>query len=442
MSLNSKPTLFSILAFDAEFGTTGKETIEAPVLKFSWRDGLARKNRVVIRDYDSNEITYDCTITTMTLKHQLHNKLDTSDKVQTVTYNLQNGHKYIANVYVFTELDGEPSLASNDVVFYCFNTPTFEFINFDQYVGDNKETAIVENNSINLRVRYEQTDGEVLSRYNFILKDYNGSQLLSSDTKYGSLSSDILRYTIGGIEATPMDKYGNIQYNQSYTITCIGETVHGLIVSVEQKFIVKLDNSGVGSALIVNNIGDGNVSITSNYRIINSRCSVENPTYELDTSNKPYAINLTNGETVEFLDGFIMKDPYEIVMTGIFQLGEIVHLTNADGLEASINYCKCTYTNPELYYFSFCLSDGNSSYEIRTRYFNIEVINPILNENGVLDLSGSNVDDNGTLYVNSYVDDNGTLYILDDDNNSAVSIDLSYKNGFYNIQTKINGEVY
>ena len=55
MSLNAKPTLSSILAFDAEFGTTGKENIEAPVLKFSWRDGLARKNRVVIRDYNSNE---------------------------------------------------------------------------------------------------------------------------------------------------------------------------------------------------------------------------------------------------------------------------------------------------------------------------------------------------------------------------------------------------
>ena len=118
MALNARPTLSIISAFDADFGTPNKENNPAPVLKFSWRDGVVRQNRVVIRDYDTNEQVYDCTITTMALKHQLHNRYDTSDKVQVITYNLQNGHKYLANVYVCTP-DGEWSLPSNDVIFYC-----------------------------------------------------------------------------------------------------------------------------------------------------------------------------------------------------------------------------------------------------------------------------------------------------------------------------------
>ena len=192
MALNARPTLSSISAFDAEFGTSGKEHINAPILKFSWKDGVSRKNRVVIRDYDTNEKVYDCTITTMALKHQLHNQNDTSDKIQVVTYNLQNGHKYIANVYVYTS-DDEESLASNDVIFYCYNTPTFKFTNFTSFMGENTNIALINSSSINLTVSYLQNDGEPLNNYVFELKDYKGNTLLLSNVKYSSLSEDILR---------------------------------------------------------------------------------------------------------------------------------------------------------------------------------------------------------------------------------------------------------
>lgn len=404
MSLSTRPTLSSIPAFDAAYGTPGKEHIPAPVLKFSWRDGMARKNRIVIRDYHTNEIVYDCTITTMALKHTLHNPADTSDKVQAVAYNLQNGNKYIANVYVYTELDGDPSLPSNDVIFYCFSIPDFRFINFDKYFGEGTGTAFIESNSINLRVEYDQENGEVLNRYHFILKDYTGTELMSSDTMYGSEAHDILRYTIGGIEETYADNHGNIQANQAYTIACSGETMHGMAVYTEQKFVVHLDNSGVGALLIVKNVGDGTISIVSNYRIINSHCSVENPTYEIDHAGNPYAINLTNGETVEFLDGFLLKEPYEIILKGNFRPGEVVHLTNGDGLEASISLCKYRYTVPCLYYFNFCVSDGQTVYEIRTGYFNLS--------------------------------DGITA------NETTMEVDVTYHNQYYNIAAKINGEVY
>ena len=159
MALDSRPILSSISAFDADFGTLNKENIAAPILKFSWRDGVVKKNRVTIRDYDTNEYVYDCTIATMALKHKLHNKYDVSDKVQVVTYNLQNGHKYIANVYVCTT-DEEWSLASNDIIFYCYSSPTFMFTNFNTYLGEGTETAVVDNSSVNLIVKYYQDNNE------------------------------------------------------------------------------------------------------------------------------------------------------------------------------------------------------------------------------------------------------------------------------------------
>ena len=371
MALNARPTLSIISAFDADFGTPNKENIPAPILKFSWRDGVVRQNRVVIRDYDTNEQVYDCTITTMALKHQLHNRYDTSDKVQVVTYNLQNGHKYLANVYVCTT-DGEWSLPSNDVIFYCYSTPTFEFKNFTKYLGEDTKIAVVNNSSVNLNVYYKQDDGEPLSTYKFELYNYSGLLLDSSETKYSSLAEDTLRYTFGGISETEKDKYGEIIPNREYKIVCSGETQHGIQVKVEQKFIVKLITSGVGALVNAENVGDGTVVIYSNYKIINANCSLENPTYLTDESGNPYAIDLSNGGYVEFIEGFTMLEPYEIILKGSFKLGVLMTLTNADGLKGYISLKEITYTTTPFYYFSYMIERNGFVYEIRTNYFNKE----------------------------------------------------------------------
>lgn len=371
MALNARPTLSIISAFDADFGTPNKENIPAPILKFSWRDGVVRQNRVVIRDYDTNEQVYDCTITTMALKHQLHNRYDTSDKVQVVTYNLQNGHKYLANVYVCTT-DGEWSLPSNDVIFYCYSTPTFEFKNFTKYLGEDTKIAVVNNSSVNLNVYYKQDDGEPLSTYKFELYNYNGLLLDSSETKYSSLAEDTLRYTFGGISETEKDKYGEIIPNREYKIVCSGETQHGIQVKVEQKFIVKLITSGVGALVNAENVGDGTVVIYSNYKIINANCSLENPTYLTDESGNPYAIDLSNGGYVEFIEGFTMLEPYEIILKGSFKLGVLITLTNADGLKGYISLKEITYTTTPFYYFSYMIERNGFVYEIRTNFFNKE----------------------------------------------------------------------
>lgn len=368
MALNAKPVLSTISAFDAEFGTPGKENIPAPILKFSWKDGVVKKNKVVIRDYNTNEEVYNCTIETMALKHQLHNQYDISNKTQLVTYSLQNGCKYIANVYVYTS-DGEESLASNDVIFYCFDTPTFIFTNFDTHIGEGTTTAVINASSVHLTVRYTQINEEPLNSYHFELQDYNGNTLLISETKYSSLADDILRYTIGGIEETPENKYGDLQINQAYKIICSGETQHGIIVYVEQKFVVKPETSGVGALIYAENSEVGNVSIYSNYKLLDVNCSMEDPIYLYDENGNPYAIDLNNNEYVEFTGGFLIKSPYEVVVSGIFNQGKLITFTNTDGFSGHLELRKITYTIYPYYYFCLVLERDGFEYEVRSEYF-------------------------------------------------------------------------
>lgn len=398
MALNARPTLSTISAFDAEFGTPNKENIQAPILKFGWRDGVVRQNRVVIREYDNvDNIVYDCTIETMALKHQLHNRYDTTEKVQIVTYNLQNGVKYIANVYVCTT-DGEWSLPSNDVIFYCYSTPIFEFKNFTKYLGEDTKVAVVNNSSVNLNVYYKQDDSEPLNTYKFELYNYSKKLLDSSDVKYSALTEDNLRYTFGGITETETDEYDEIVPNREYIVVCSGETQHGIVVRVEQKFIVKLIASGVGALVNADNVGDGTVVIRSNYKIINANCSLENPTYLTDENGNPYAINLLNGGYVEFIDGFNMKTPYEIIFKGSFKKGLLVTLTDVDGIKGYVSLKEITYTTTPFYYFSFYVEQNGIPYEVRSNYFSKE----------------SNIVD--------------------------AEIDLSCMNGLHNIKAKVNGQ--
>lgn len=434
MSLNAKPVLSTIPAFDADFGTPGKENITAPILKFSWKDGVVKKNRVIIRDYDTGETVYDCTIETMALKHQLHNQLDTSEKVQVVTYSLKNGHKYVAQVYVYS-IDNVESLASNSVIFYCFNTPIFRFTNFTRYIGEGNKIALVDSNSINLTVSYSQNDNELLSYYKFILQDYNGKKLLESEVKYSSLSDDTLRYTLGGMSETPEDKYGNIQLNQAYKIICKGETKHGIVVETEQRFVVKPISSGVGALVNAKNSKTGNITIYSNYKIMNANCSTDNPTYIYDEFGKPYAIDLSKGDYVEFIDGFIIKNPYEIIFSGKFKKGRIITLTNSDGIVGTVDLIEVTYTQVPYYYFCFSIEKDGIHYRIMTEYFryNKSLIN------AVVDLSYYK----GLYNIKAKINYDGNIIVVNsnDMGNVTVNINTDYTIQYENRNVVLNSDI-
>lgn len=374
----SKPILSSIPAFDADFGTD-----EAPILSFSLEYGsyIARKNRVIIREYDTGTEVYNCKLTTMKLEHKLHktNVVKPEEgniEEQKVSYSLENNKKYIAKIIVYDKEDN-PSLESNGIIFYCYKKPTLTFKNFDSC--DNSDGVyIVASTSVSFSVEYEQINSLPISSYNFVLQNSKGETLDSSGIKYNISYGELLRWTVGGIEETELEN-GDLKPDSEYKIICTVETKYGFVVQIEQKFVVKLECSGVGSLIQVENVGDGTVNINSNYKILNVICSNENPKYVLDENGNPYAIDLTNGDYVEFIDGFTMKKPWEIVMRGEFGVGNLVTLRNRTiypngseyiTMEGIIARKKITYTTVPYYYFSFTIVNKNGFvHEVRSDYF-------------------------------------------------------------------------
>lgn len=450
MALNVRPILSSISAFDADFGTSGKEHIEAPVIKFSWRNGVVRKNRLRIIDYDTNAEVYNCIISSMTLKHQLHRNgvSDGEEIVQECDYNLQNGHKYKACISVFTT-DGIESEQSEWCIFYCYSTPTFEFINFDTLISDSNNTenkvAIVNSTSVNLLVKYNQLEKEKISSYNFELLDSYGKSLYITNTKYNSYDETevVLRHTIGGIDESKPDALGNIDFDSAYTVVCKGQTQHGIIVETRQKFIVKLPITGVGALISAKDQGNGTVLISSNYKITNTQCSNETPTYVLDENGNPYAIDLTQGDYVEIIDGFLMQKPYEMVIKGEFLPGKLVTLKTfgkqipgTDEYQYDYGYVylkKIEYTVVPYYYFSFCVERDGIIYEIRTDYYWYDddlvtaEIDLSYNEDGIYNIKAY-FDYHGVKYLVRYLD-NETVFLkfvvkhnITDDNAGNVEI--------------------
>lgn len=448
----SKPILSSIPAFDARFGTEG---IKAPILTFSLEYGsyVARKNRVVINEYDNpTNCVYDCTIETMKLQHQLHPEKSS----------LENGKKYIAKIYVYSREDSEDenneSLASNEVIFYCYETPVLTFKNFENC--DNSDGVYtVASTSVSFSVKYEQIDSLPINSYKFELYDSFGKILDGSGLKYNVANGELLRWTVGGIEETDDD----LEQNNEYKIVCTVETKYGFVVQTEEKFIVRIEVSGVGSLIKVENVGDGTVNIISNYKIFDVICSNENPTYVYDKDGNPYAIDLTNGDYVEFIKGFTIKEPYKIIIKGEFAIGKLVTLqnkkTNEDGteyieVEGIIARKKITYTTVPYYYFSFSVKRNGITYEIRSDYFKYSS-DPVPAEvylsyqNGLYELKANILSDNGIYIVTD--DDIGNVkiailnnYSVENDNGNVtlINYDLNTTNdGQGNVTLIVDDEV-
>ncbi len=360
-----KPVLNKINAFDAEQGTT---------LTFSWTGPQARKNRIVIREYDSpHRIVYDCTQETMALKHVLHlGEILESGVSQAVPYALENGKRYLASLQIFDTYNNE-SETSNEAAFYCFAAPVFRFTNFTN-VDTATSIAKVTFHSIYLNVKYAQEDGEVLSEYKFRLYDYTGKLLLESGTFYGSTADDELQYTLGGVTDTAKDEFGGIQYQTCYRIVCQGVTVHGMNIQTEQKFVVHKDTGGVGALVTAQSLPDCTIAVSSHFKIVNADFSGQEEHYLLDENQKPYAIDLTGGDTIRYFEGFQMKPPYSLTAIGrAFVPGEILLSCAGPAGEAfAVSYHEKRYSLISKAYFLLEIRKGAIRYLLRSGYFPIQ----------------------------------------------------------------------
>lgn len=425
----SKPILSSIPAFDARFGTEGYEHLKAPIFLFSLEYGayVARENRFEIREYNTNTIVYDNTIVTQELKHEINPYYYKNG-------GLKNDTKYIARVAVFDEYDTDEDkrspLYSNEVIFYCYKEPTINFINFKKQEDPN-EPPVVESTSVTFAVLYGKSNVLPMNSYHFELLDHYGNVLDKSEVRYNVNPGNILRWAVGGVDETERDENNVIVPDREYKVIFTGECKHGFIVHIEQKFIVSLKISGVGALVIAENVGDGTVAINSNFKIMNAICSTDNPKYLKDKDGNFYAIDLTDGNYVEYIDGFTFEEPYELIVKGEFEVDKLITLRSSDGTEGYIKLNKITYTTVPYYYFSFSIEKEGILYEIRSEYFvypHDRLIAAILDlryKDGLYDL-----------FVN--INYKGATYVFNDDSQGNLGIYFIDENY---ILTESNGNV-
>ena len=278
-----KPIITRIDAFDATIGTT---------ITFGWKGAQAFQNELIIRDSETLDIVYKYkTGRDMSLKHVMNIALGTTN--EDVTGQFKNGKQYQATITVFDK-DGVQSDPSDPVTFWCFTEPVLKITNEDVLSG------IITMSSLYLNFYYQQTEGETLSEYYIELYDENRYLLLRSSIYYGSSSEEYLEYRIEGL-----------LNNHTYYVNVNARTAHGIEVSTGLvQFSVKHDKMGAGALISLKDLGNGNVSIGSNFKIVDANSNPEEPIYINDEE-----IDLRNPDSyVNFFDGFEVSGDYEMKM--------------------------------------------------------------------------------------------------------------------------------
>lgn len=169
---------------------------------------------------------------------------------------LVNGVQYQATIQTTTATSlatvttANSSKTSKPIVFYCYTTPTFEFINF---------SSIVSGSSQVFNIAYTQAEGEYLSSYRIRL--YDGSNTLLKDTGILSApSQDVIgdavfcniAYTVDGLMNGDIRK-----------IEVDGTTMQGAIVSIPKtQFQVQYQEVDKYTEIYVqNNCDNGNITV-------------------------------------------------------------------------------------------------------------------------------------------------------------------------------------
>ena len=213
------------------------------------------KNKIVVRLQSDNTIVYSGIETTYRTQH-------------TIPANtLSNGNYY--NYYINTyDTDGNESVDSNIISFYCYTTPTVEITNLTD--GD-----IVENTSFIFNIRYNQEQGELLDFLSVNLYSSSGQLIKTSENMYsGDTPPTIFNYTIGGLE-------NNTIYKVQVNATSVNGT---LTSSALVSFDVIYSRPALYSSFdITNKCNDGYVQLHSNIVIVNGISNVD-PMIYIDNS--------------------------------------------------------------------------------------------------------------------------------------------------------------
>lgn len=335
-----RPTITNISAFDATKGTK---------VYFGWKGNAAFANELTIKDSETLEIVYQYkTDRQMGLYHEMNIE-------EGATESFINGRIYQATLIVYDK-DNVASDESDPVTFWCFSSPTFRITN------DFVETGIVTMSSLYLTFEYKQTENEALSEYTVMLYDSNNQLLHQSKTYNTSISNGDLVYRIEGLQNT-----------NGYKVCVVGKTIHGMEVNTGYVlFSIKYDKMGAGALVNLKDIGDGKISIGSNFKILDATAYPDPPKY---IDNEEVDLR-KSGSYVEFDDGFVVDGNYECkIAFRAPSLGNLYTMKNAQGDIIRLSYEYYDVYNEEnddivrKYYFKLNVSGKNTNINIMSDMF-------------------------------------------------------------------------
>lgn len=178
---------------------------------------------------------------------------------------LVNGTYY--NAYLTTtNVNGDISVQSNIIQFYCYSTPVLTFTNI--VAGGS-----INSSQLDATAQYTQVQNELLNSYSIILYNSARTQIATSGEKYVS-SSDLPPTTIHYL-------FGGLQDNTSYYAEAKGTTINGTTITTGLiQFTVDYISPSVYSRLFVeNNCSGGYITINSNVVIIDGTSNPSPPIY-------------------------------------------------------------------------------------------------------------------------------------------------------------------
>ncbi len=299
----TQPILYTKTAFDAT---------RATVFEFNVISGTqVTANTLTIKDNATLQTVYSETQNTFRFQHTLPaNKLS-------------NGTYYQA--YLTTkDAQGNVSVASNTIQFYCYSEPSFAFTNMPI-------NNIIQNSSFNFEVTYNQKEGETLNAYIFNLYNINGVLLSTSNTQYIASASvpTKISYMFSGFED-----------NTEYIIECKGVTAQGTQISTGQlHFTVSYIQPTLYSTFFVsNNCKDGYITIRSNVVGIPGVAEPDPPKFinneELDLT--------APGSNVVWNEGYQFDNNWTVKLWGrnFTPNTEIYRFSNTDGDIIIFKYCE------------------------------------------------------------------------------------------------------
>lgn len=261
-------------------------------------------NRINIYDNETGNLVYTNKITTYSFSHTVPSNTLVNGKAYNFTFNTY-------------DIDDNESLPSSPILFYCYATPTFEFIN----ISDNQQ---INTSSYDFMLHYNQTQGELVYFVTFYLYDHNNNLVKQSEDIYStSTSSNVtFNYLITGLDN-----------NASYYIKASGYTRNNISIETDKiLFTVRYDYPSVFTNLEVTNLCDkGYNQIISNITKLNGVTYPRLPKY-IDNNTKLDLLDITNRQEVLWESKHIIDNDFGMqIWFEVGLEGKYFKLTSGNG---------------------------------------------------------------------------------------------------------------